>query len=307
MDSEYLIDVEHLSKSFDGKPAVRDVSLKVKSGEIFGFLGPNGGGKTTTIRMICGLLTPDSGSGTCLGFNIREYSPEIKYLVGYVPQSFGLYQDLTVEENLRFIARVYEEKDVNKRVKKTMEEFGLDVYRKRLAGNLSGGWKQRLSLAAAVIHDPKLLLLDEPTAGVDPEARRTFWDYITRMTAEGISSLVSTHYMDEAERCNRLAYIISGSLIAEGTKQEIVAESHLITYAARGDDLFKLLSEVKKMPGVEQAVVWGNEIRICGTSEAQLQAVIKQYPSFQWKKIPTGLEDVFIHFIEMHKKEVADE
>lgn len=297
MDNTYLVDVHHLSKSFYGKYAVKDVSLKIKRGEIFGFLGPNGGGKTTTIRMLCGLLTPDSGTGTCLGFDIRENSPEMKYYVGYVPQSFGLYQDLTVKENLNFIANVYEEKKAKRRVKEVMDEFGLGVFKNKLAGQLSGGWKQRLSLAAAVIHEPKLLLLDEPTAGVDPKARRDFWNFITSMSSSGISSLVSTHYMDEAERCNRLAYIVNGNLMAEGTSKEIIAKSALITYAATGQNLPQLIDMLQKEEGIEQVVAWGNEIRIVSTNEEALQKVMQKHTDYQWRKVPTGLEDVFIHFV----------
>lgn len=305
--TEYLIDVHHLSKSFNGKPAVRDVSLKVAAGEIFGFLGPNGGGKTTTIRMLCGLLTPDSGDGTCLGYDIRSGSPMMKYLVGYVPQMFGLYQDLTVEENLKFIARVYEIKDIDQHVRENMEEFGLVPYAKILAGGLSGGWKQRLSLAAAVIHNPKLLLLDEPTAGVDPKARRDFWSFISGMTAKGISSLVSTHYMDEAERCNRLAYIVAGRLIAEGTMKQIVDDSHLLTYEARAEQVANLVNELKETAGIEQVVAWGNEVRICGIDDAELQAAMKKFPDLNWHKIPTGLEDVFIHFLSTRTAEAKNE
>ncbi len=224
MTDEYVVDAHNLCKSFNGKLAVDDVSLQIKRGEIFGFLGPNGSGKTTTIRMLCGLLTPDSGSGQCLGYDILHDSEQIKRLVGYVPQAFSLYGDLTVKENLDFIARTYQMDNDKKRVKDIIEELGLQEYANKFARTLSGGWKQRLSLAAALVHEPKLLLLDEPTAGVDPKARRYFWDYISQLTTKGITSLVSTHYMDEAERCNRLAYIVFGKLMAEGTVQDITKQ-----------------------------------------------------------------------------------
>src|SRR3990167_590953 len=229
MSDDYIVDVQHLSKSFNGKVAVSHVSLKIKQGEIFGFLGPNGSGKTTTIRMLCGLMTPDEGEGKCLGYSIKKHTADLKRLVGYVPQSFSLYQDLTVKENLEFIARVYEESDWNERVQSMMGELELDQYENILAGKLSGGWKQRLSLAAALIHQPKLLLLDEPTAGVDPKARRDFWNYISQLTNKGMTALVSTHYMDEAERCHRLAYIVYGKLMAEGTIVDIIKKVGLVT------------------------------------------------------------------------------
>lgn len=297
MLTNYAIDVQHLSKSFDGKPAVIDVSLKVQRGEIFGFLGPNGSGKTTTIRMLCGLMTPDKGSGMCLGYNILTDSSMIKRLVGYVPQAFSLYQDLTVKENLEFIARIYDERDYVKRVTRIMSELGLDVYKNILAGRLSGGWKQRLSLAAALIHDPQLLLLDEPTAGVDPKARREFWDYISYLTTQGITSLVSTHYMDEAERCNHLAYIVYGDLMAEGTIPDIIKKVGLITYAAIGKSLPTLAAEMRKQPGVLQVVVWGNDLRICGLDDALLQQAMARFKDVQWRPVGTSLEEVFISLV----------
>ena len=298
MTDEFIVDVHHLSKSFNDKPAVIDVSLKVKRGDIFGFLGPNGSGKTTTIRMLCGLMRPDSGTGECLGYDILKESPTIKRLVGYVPQTFSLYKDLTVKENLEFIARVYSETHPLLQVKNIMEELELNPYQNQLAGKLSGGWKQRLSLAAALIHHPKLLLLDEPTAGVDPKARREFWNYISHLTAQGITALVSTHYMDEAERCNRLAYIVSGRLMAEGTITEIIQASHLITWAASGHELAKLRLQLQHEPGIEQIVAWGNELRLCGTNPAVMQTVMNRFPQFSWKEVNTSLEEVFIHLVE---------
>lgn len=302
MNDEYIIDVKHLSKSFDGKPAVEDVSLQVKRGEIFGFLGPNGSGKTTTIRMLCGLLTPDSGSGECLGYDIIRDSAMIKRLIGYVPQFFSLYQDLTVQENLMFIARIYRETDYKQRINDLMNELGLDRYKNILAGRLSGGWKQRLSLASALIHEPKLLLLDEPTAGIDPKARRDFWNYISHLTSRGISSLVSTHYMDEAERCNRLAYIVFGRMMAEGTIEEIIEKVNLTTYAATGADLTKLAEQIEHEPGIDQVIAWGNELRVCGPDAAQIEAVIKKYPNYTWKHVSTTLEEVFIHLVNERGK-----
>lgn len=303
VNDEYVINVHDLNKSFGGKPAVVNVSLKVKRGEIFGFLGPNGSGKTTTIRMLCGLMTPDSGTGTCLGYDIKEHSPIIKRLVGYVPQSFSLYQDLTVEENLYFMARVYQIDEEKKRVNEIMEELGLNAYRNILSGRLSGGWKQRLSLAAALIHDPKLLLLDEPTAGVDPKARREFWNYISSLTAHGITSLVSTHYMDEAERCNRLACIVFGHLMIEGRFNDIIQQVGLITWSASGKGLIPLAKKIAHEPGVEQVVAWGNELRICGTNEQLIQQAVSRHPNFTWRKVESSLEEVFIHLVREREED----
>lgn len=297
MTADNIIEVKNLSKKFNGKLAVDNISLNVKRGEIFGFLGPNGSGKTTTIRMLCGLMTPDSGTGNCLGYDIRKHSRELKRLVGYVPQIFSLYQDLTVQENLTFIARIYELANVVDAVNESMQSLQLDQYRDVLAARLSGGWKQRLSLAAALIHQPKLLLLDEPTAGVDPKARREFWNEITRLTAKGISSLVSTHYMDEAERCHRLAYMVNGKLMAQGSLTDIIAQAGLLTWAATGDRLSLLADEIRDQPGVTQVVAWGSELRVCGTDQSLLKQTIAQYPQYQWQAVPTSLEEVFIQLV----------
>lgn len=305
MTDEYVVDVHDLTKSFNGKLAVNHVSLQVKRGEIFGFLGPNGSGKTTTIRMLCGLLTPDSGSGVCFGYDILKQPEKIKRLVGYVPQIFSLYQDLTVKENLEFIARIYEEPEYKKRAQQFMEELGLDQYQNVYAGRLSGGWKQRLSLAAALIHDPKLLLLDEPTAGVDPKARREFWNYISQLTHKGITALVSTHYMDEAERCNRLAYIVYGSLMTEGTISDIIKKVGLITWSASGKNLPELAEKMRHQQGVEQVIAWGNELRICGTDAQLLQQAVDQNANFKWQQVGTSLEEVFIHLVNARATEKA--
>jgi ABC-2 type transport system ATP-binding protein len=306
MSDDYIVDAHDLSKSFDGEPAVINVSLKIKRGEIFGFLGPNGSGKTTTIRMLCGLLIPDSGSGQCLGYDILRDSRKIKRLVGYVPQAFSLYKDLTVQENLYFIARIYEIDEYKQRAEQIMQELGLQHYMNEYAGKLSGGWKQRLSLAAALIHDPKLLLLDEPTAGVDPEARRYFWNYISQLTTKGISSLVSTHYMDEAERCNRLAYLVVGRLMAEGTIADITKQAALVTYATTGTGLADLRAQLEKNPGVAQVVVLGNDLRVSGTDANLLQQTIDHYPRIEWKKVQPSLEEVFIQLVDERRAAVEN-
>jgi ABC-2 type transport system ATP-binding protein len=305
MTEQNVIDVTDLCKSFDGKPAVVDVSLRVKRGEIFGFLGPNGSGKTTTIRMLCGLMTPDSGQGTCLGYDIIKQSSRIKRIVGYVPQAFSLYQDLTVAENLAFIARIYDEDNLEERVKKSMEEQGLTPYKNILSGRLSGGWKQRLSLAAALIHEPQLLLLDEPTAGVDPKARRDFWNYIAYLTTKGMTALVSTHYMDEAERCNRLAYIVYGRLMAEGSITDILKDSGLITWAASGPGLAALAEKMRQQKGISQVVAWGNELRVVVSNPEDIERIVASYPQFHWEQVATSLEEMFVHLVNVRDKENA--
>jgi len=297
----WAIDVEHLRKEFYGKAVVDDVSLRVKAGEIFGFLGPNGSGKTTTIRMICGLLTPDGGEGWCLGYNIRTEAKLIKTKVGYMTQRFSLYSDLSVYENLDFVARMYNLKPRKEIVQASIDRLGIGRQRQtQLAGTLSGGWKQRLALAAATIHDPKLLLLDEPTAGVDPKARREFWDEIHRLAAEGITALVSTHYMDEAERCHRLAYIAYGKLLVYGSIQDVIAYGRLTTWQVKNGDLTELAGKLRGLPGVTQVAPFGAVLHVGGDNAELLAAAIEPFrkdPRYQWRPIEPSLEDVFIHFM----------
>src|SRR5438094_2150352 len=249
--SDIAINVEGLSKSFGGRTVVHDLSMQVKRGSIYGFLGPNGSGKTTTIRMLCGLLTPDAGEGTCLGYDIRRDADKIKRQVGYMTQRFSLYQDRSVRENLEFVARLYGLRDARGAARDMINRLGLSGREEQLAGELSGGWKQRLALGACTLPNPKLLLLDEPTAGVDPKARRDFWNEIHALAADGLTVLVSTHYMDEAERCHEIAYIAYGVLLAHGTVEEVIAASHLATYtvsAADGDGLANLAEDLSAQP-----------------------------------------------------------
>ncbi|HEY1804377.1 MAG TPA: ABC transporter ATP-binding protein [Terracidiphilus sp.] len=298
--SGYAIDVENLNKHFGGKHVVKNVTLRVRPGEIFGFLGPNGSGKTTTIRMMCGLLKPDSGSGTCLGHDIRNESAEIKRNVGYMTQRFSFWEDLTIAENLDFVARMYQIRDRKRVVRDSLAALGLTERAHQLAGELSGGWKQRMALAACMLHSPQLLLLDEPTAGVDPRARRDFWDEIQSLAASGISVLVSTHYMDEAVRCHKLAYISSGTLLAQGTAQEIIDSQHLSTWAIRGDHLGDLQNELRKMNGVEQTVTFGDLLHVSGTDDALLERQVRAAVGTSGRraeKIETDLEDVFIYLM----------
>jgi len=299
--TEIVIEVKGLTKSFGARRVVNALDLQIKRGEIYGFLGPNGSGKTTTIRMLCGLLTPDAGIGRCLGYDILTESANIKRHVGYMTQKFTLYEDLTIAENLDFMARIYGMKNRKQKVKESLEQLGLLSRATQLAGNLSGGWKQRLALAACLLHDPQLLLLDEPTAGVDPKARRDFWEHIHQLSAEGITTLVSTHYMDEAERCHRLAYIAYGDLLANGTVDEVIASSGLITWTVSGKDLWTLQTTLKKLPSVEQAVAFGTQLHISGRNEAALFEEIKPFMdnnSHRWQRVSPSLEDVFISLMQ---------
>jgi ABC-2 type transport system ATP-binding protein len=293
--------VHGLNKHFGAKHVVNDVSLQVQRGEIFGFLGPNGSGKTTCIRMMCGLLTPDSGSGTCLGYDIVRDSAQIKRHTGYMTQRFSYWEDLTIRENLDFVARIYEMKNRRDAVDRALEQLGLASRAKQLAGALSGGWKQRLALAACMLHEPELLLLDEPTAGVDPSARRDFWEELHRLAAQGISVLVSTHYMDEAERCHKLAYIAYGKLLAQGTSKQIVDSQRLATWAVYGQNLVVLGERLRSSPGVQQTVAFGSSLHVSGPDTPELHATLEQLTqsdrSLRIEKQETGLEDVFIYMM----------
>jgi ABC-2 type transport system ATP-binding protein len=297
---DIAIDVEGLTKSFGGRKAVRNLSMRVKRGQIYGFLGPNGSGKTTTIRMLCGLLTPDEGRGTCLGYDIRREADEIKRHVGYMTQRFSLYQDLSVRENLEFVARLYGVADPAAAARAMVERLGLQDREGQLAGELSGGWKQRLALGACTLPNPQLLLLDEPTAGVDPKARREFWNEIHALAAHGLTVLVSTHYMDEAERCHEIAYIAYGVLLAHGTVDEVIAASHLVTYTVttrNGEGLTELGEQLSRRPGIDMVAPFGTSLHVCGREEAALEAAIAPYrtrPDLVWTRSEPSLEDVFI-------------
>ena len=300
MNGELVIDVRDLNKHFGDKHVVRNVSLQVRRGEIFGFLGPNGSGKTTTIRMVCGLLTPDAGTGTCLGFDIRRESEKIKRQAGYMTQKFSYWDDLTIRENLDFVARMYGMSPRRKIVEETLAELGLVDRADQLTGALSGGWKQRLALAACMLRRPQLLLLDEPTAGVDPSARRDFWEELHRLAAQGISVLVSTHYMDEAERCHKLAYIAYGELLAQGTAGEVTAAQGLSTWAVHGDDLGPLAAALRDRPGVEQTALFGATLHASGRDGAALERTLREATAgtaCRLERTDTGLEDVFIHLM----------
>lgn len=295
------IEVSGLVKRFGDKTVVDHVSMTVGEGEIVGFLGPNGSGKTTTIRLMCGLLTPDEGEGRVLGFDLRTDALRIKREVGYMTQKFSFYEDLTIAENLAFVARLYQLDPVGEHVDRTLDELGLGSRRDQLAGTLSGGWKQRLALAACIMHRPKLLLLDEPTAGVDPKARRDFWDEIHRLAANGLTVLVSTHYMDEAERCHRISYIAYGKMLATGTVDEVVSDAGLTTFVVRGADLHKLAEQISALPGVEQAAPFGTTLHVVGSDAALLEKSLAEYTGgrkgVSFERGETSLEDVFIQFM----------
>ena len=294
---ELVIDVHGLNKSFGKKHVVKDFSLQVKRGEIHGFLGPNGSGKTTSIRMLCGLLTPDSGSGTCLGYDVLRETASIKREVGYMTQKFSLWEDLTLRENLDFVARMYGMADRRAAVAGTLETLGLVSRQNQLAGSLSGGWKQRLALAACMLHRPRLLLLDEPTAGVDPKARRDFWEELHRLAGEGLSVLVSTHYMDEAERCHRLAYLAYGNLLAVGTAREVVEARGLAVYTIVGPDPTAIAARLRGTAGVLQVTPFGNTLHVAGTDAAKLEAALAFLRADRSCKVEPSaatLEDVFI-------------
>ena len=294
--SDLAIDVTGVTKRFGDKTVVNAIDLRVRRGEIYGFLGPNGSGKTTFIRMLCGLLKPDGGSGTCLGYDLLRQQGEIKRHVGYMTQRFSYYEDLSIRENLDFIARVYAVPERRAAVQRSLERLGLANRSHQLAGQLSGGWKQRLALAACLIHNPQLLLLDEPTAGVDPKARRDFWDEIHRLAAEGLTVLITTHYMDEAERCHRLAYIAYGNLLTRGTVAEVIGDAKLTTWTVVGPRLHQIAAALRGRAGVEQIVAFGNTLHVSGTDAGKLDTAIDAVRDREhtWTRTNPSLEDVFI-------------
>jgi len=300
MNNDFVIDVQGLNKHFGDKHVVKDFSLQVRRGEIYGFLGPNGSGKTTSIRMLCGLLTPDAGSGTCLGHDLRRETAAIKREVGYMTQRFSLWEDLSIRENLEFVARMYGMRNRRAAVAQEIERLGLTSRQHQLAGSLSGGWKQRLALASCMLHKPKLLLLDEPTAGVDPKARREFWAKIHGLAADGISVLVATHYMDEAERCHQLAYIAYGQLLAIGTAEEVIAQQRLTTWVVSGPDLPGLEKQLLASGEVIQVTPFGHLLHVTGDDAKLIDdatADFRDDPRYRWSRAEPSLEDVFIHLM----------
>ena len=298
--TDFVIDVAGVTKKFAGKTVVNAIDLQVRRGEIYGFLGPNGSGKTTFIRMLCGLLIHDAGTGTCLGYDVRTQQADIKRHVGYMTQRFSYYEDLSIRENLGFIARIYAVPDRAAAVQRSLEQLGLANRSAQLAGQLSGGWKQRLALAACLIHSPQLLLLDEPTAGVDPKARRDFWEEIHALAAQGITVLITTHYMDEAERCHRLAYLSYGTLLTRGTADEVVAAARLTTWVVTGPRLHDIAQALRGRAGIEQVVAFGTTLHVSGRDAQKLDAAIAATRDTQheWTRVRSSLEDVFISLMD---------
>jgi ABC-type multidrug transport system ATPase subunit len=305
--SDFVIDVHDLRKRFGDRTVVDGLNLQVAKGEICGFLGANGSGKTTTIRLLCGLLTPDGGGGACLGLDLSRDAPLIRRQIGYMTQRFSLYEDMTVFENLDFVARVYEIAGRAAAIDGIVRRMGLADRRTQLAGQLSGGWKQRLALAACVLHQPKLLMLDEPTAGVDAQARREFWDLIHDMAGEGLTVLLSTHYMDEAERCKRIVYMSNGRIVAQGGPDVVIRQAGLVTFEATGPDIDDMARRLRRASGVEAAAVFGPARHIAGPDRAALmRAIADADPDkrLTWREVEPRLEDVFIHLLT-HAKEAA--
>ena len=308
MNGSAIIDVEGLTKRYGERTVVDNLSMQVQRGEIYGFLGPNGSGKTTSIRMMCGLLTPDGGSGRTLGHDIVKDAAAIKAQVGYMTQRFGLYEDLSLRENLEFVARIYGMNRIGYRVSQTLDRLGLTQRQHQLAGSLSGGWKQRLALAACMLHQPRLLLLDEPTAGVDPKARRDFWEEIHTLAAEGMTVLVSTHYMDEAERCHRLGYIAYGRLLACGTPDELVTNSSLHTWQVSGQTQ-TIFDSLNGQPGVDLITRFGNTLHLSGQDADRLLQAIAPWRTqrdTQWQPIKPQLEDLFIRLMQSARDNFTD-
>ena len=300
------IDVKNLSKSFAGKQVIKDISIQVPKGKIFGFLGPNGSGKTTTIRLICGLLTADSGSGSCLGYDIFNNSENIRAKTGYMTQKFSFWEDLSIRENIEFVANIYSIKNAKQRVTEAITHLGLRDREHQLAGKLSGGWKQRLALAACTLHKPELLLLDEPTAGVDPKARRDFWDKIHELAEQGLTVLVSTHYMDEAERCNEIIYITNGQIITKGTISEVIAASGLHTAVVKGEELNHLRQNLENDSRLSSVAPFGDSLHISAQNKELLESAIRPYlnqPKYKWSYETASMEDAFIHFMNQAQKE----
>jgi ABC-2 type transport system ATP-binding protein len=294
-----VIDVSGLAKSFNGINAVVNLSLHIQPGTIFGFLGANGSGKTTSLRLLSGLIAPDKGKGKCIGYDLFTQTKMVQANIGYMPQQFCLYQNLTVYENLDFIARIYGIKNRKARLKEIIELLQLSEKSNRLSCTLSGGWKQRVALAAALLHNPRILLLDEPTSGIDPQSRLSIWAHIQDIARQGVTVLLSTHLMDEADRCHQLAYMSYGEIIAYGSAAEIIRSTRLFSWRIKGTDLTSLKTLISKNLASIQLIEKGNEIRISSLQHnilSQLDSFVLD--NYDIEATDTTLEDVFI--FKMH-------
>lgn len=307
---ELAINVHRLHKKFGNKVAVDNVSIAQPRGSVWGFLGPNGSGKTTTIRMLCGLLSPTDGEGTCLGFDVLTESDKIKLHTGYMTQKFSFWEDLTIRENLSFVARLYQINDRESVINKTLQDLNLSHRQNQLTRSLSGGWKQRLALAAVTMHRPKLLLLDEPTAGVDPQARRDFWQQIHLLSQQGLTVLVSTHYMDEAERCDHIVYLAHGKLITQGSVPNIIKQSGLVAFESEGhadninsNQIRYYLNDLSQYSNINEVSFAANKLKVSGynqqgilsdLNEFNRQLSLNKQPILHWQVIQPNLEDAFI-------------
>ena len=301
--SDAAIAARHLTKTYGAHTVVRDLSLEVWSGEIFGFLGPNGSGKSTTIKMLCGLVEPTGGEASICAIDIRRNGDAVRRTIGYMSQAFSLYGDLTVEENLEFYGRAYGLSPARRRARigELIEFSSLGEFRHQLAGTLSGGWKQRLALAAALLHEPRVLFLDEPTAGIDPVARRDLWDLLFRLSEDGVALFVTTHYMDEAERCRRVGYIYDGELIALGSREELkelpgVTPARSVRYSAAGRDMVELLARARTEPYVRDATVFGDRLHVVVADDVAPEKVAADLgiAARDLEPIEPTLEDVFV-------------
>ncbi len=303
--TDFAIDVSHLTKKFGNKEVVKDINISVSKGKIYGFLGPNGSGKTTTIRMLCGLLTPNSGQGTCLGYDIITQTELIRKKIGYMTQKFSFWEDLTIKENLAFVANIYGLSNIEDKVNKSLIKLGLQNRANQLAGSLSGGWKQRLALAACILHEPQILLLDEPTAGVDPKARREFWDEISHLSEQGMTVLVTTHYMDEAERCHEIIYIAYGNIMVRGTLDYVIKSTGLTTFEISGDKVSKLRQALDGNMDIVTMALFGEKLHICGKDKGKLQDILQAQLSkylIIYQQTETSLEDAFIYYLKKAKE-----
>lgn len=302
--NDTVIDVKGLKKSFNGNEAVTNLTLKIFSGTIFGLLGPNGSGKTTSLRLLSGLITPDAGEAISMGLNLFTQTKLIQSKLGYMPQKFSLYQNLTVYENLEFIGRIYGLENRKEKIQDIIEMFSFQDKQKKLSGQLSEGWQQRLSLAAALLHDPPLLLLDEPTSGIDPHSRLFIWDCIQNRVSKGATVLLTTHHMDEAERCHRLAYMAFGKILLQGTLHEFISSTGLHTWRITGKNLSSLSAKLKSYSTTTlQLVEKGSEIRLSALNSDDLEKILSLIPNtYTIEETSSLLEDIFIFALSQEEK-----